>query len=749
MELLEVALSRYTTTGSLDTNFGTAGVVTTQIGDGSTANAVAIQSNGQIVIAGVSVYLGTPEFIVARYNSTDGSLDTSFNSSGTTPGIVTTPIGVRANANSLAIQSDGKIVVAGMTANGTQNQFCIVRYNTDGSYDTNFGTAGIVTTSIGIYAQAFSLAIQSNGNIVVAGSSDTNIALARYNSADGSLDTSFNSTGPTPGIITTSVGNRAQANSVVIDSSGNLIVTGFSDNYLIVLRYTSTGSLDTTFNTVGYALSTYQNTNVGNAVQILSSGDILVAGYASDEYLLVAYGSSGMIDSSWGISGIATQPPLVNIQTVIAGNNSFNPVVNPNLLQSAWFIDPVHGNDANSGLTSATPIRTYKELLTRWGGMSPILPQSTTVTFLNDQPDFSDPVVFTGQMINDGILTITGQLTQVASGTFSSIVAKNRTTGQRWNVTDSSQSAGFWTQWVGYLVNDTTANAWFWVDADLGSSTAVITEPLAQGSLNNPSPAFVTINSSDNYVIYKPTKIYLINFSPVSISQYTSILSHIWIIGPSGLGGFDNTFTQTFTFMLESRCDTTYNQLLGLSGAGSTTTNSWLGGGENYASVFIFGGSVGTILASNASGASLLLDGDVAINAQFQSVQGLVIIGTAYWNGTIDIPNINSLGADTAQVYVTDNAYYGIAALWGAGAINVHVGGELGYSGTAAGALLKLSGLTLDGATTASAFNLTVNPGVWNTGISLTPTNLDAAISSGGFGGIAYGNLGTKIRLIA
>ena len=436
--------------------------------------------------------------------------------------------------------------------------------------------------------------------------------------------------------MTTSVGNRAQANSVAIDSSGNLIVTGFSDNYLIVLRYTSTGSLDTTFNTVGYALSTYQNANVGNAVQILSSGDILLVGYASDAYLLVAYGSSGMIDSSWGISGIATQPPLVNVQTIIAGNNSYNPVVNPNLLRAAWYIDPVNGNDANSGLTSATPIRTYKELLTRWGGGDPILPQSTTVTFLNDQPDFSDPVVFTGQMINDGILTFTGQLTQVASGTFSSIVAKNRSTGQRWNVTDSSQSADFWTEWVGYLVNDTTANAWFWVDADLGSSTAVITEPLAQGSLYNPSPAFVTINSGDNYIIYKPTKIYLINFSPISISQYTSMLSHIWIIGPSGLGGFDNTFTQTFTFLLESRCDTTYNQLLGLSVAPvQQQPIPGLAVEKSIASGFIFGGSIGTIMATNSPGTSLLLDGDVAINAAFQTVQGLVIIGTAFWNGYI------------------------------------------------------------------------------------------------------------------
>ena len=156
------------------------------------------------------------------------------------------------------------------------------------------------------------------------------------------------------------------------------------------------------------------------------------------------------------------------------------------------------------------------------------------------------------------------------------------------------------------------------------------------------------------------------------------------------------------------------------------------------------------IFNTNAPGASLLLDGDVAINAPFQNLQGLVVVGTAFWNGDMDIPNISNIGGGNGQVCVTSDAYYGVGAIWGTGALNVHVGGDLGYSGTTAtAAFLKLSGLTLDGATTANAFNFAVNPGVWNTNISLTPANLDAAISSGGFGGIAYGNLGTKIRQIA
>ena len=101
-----------------------------------------------------------------RYN-TDGSLDTSFDSDGK----VTTAIGSGNDyACSVAIQSDGKIVVAGYSDNGSNDDFALVRYNTDGSLDTTFDSDGKVTTAIGSGDdQAFSVAIQSDGKIVAAG----------------------------------------------------------------------------------------------------------------------------------------------------------------------------------------------------------------------------------------------------------------------------------------------------------------------------------------------------------------------------------------------------------------------------------------------------------------------------------------------------------------------------------------------------------------------------------------------------
>ena len=102
-------------------------------------------------------------------------------------------------AYSVAIQSDGKIVAAGYSNNGSNWDFALVRYNTDGSLDTNFDSDGKVTTAIGSGNDyAWSVTIQSDGKIVAAGDSNNgsnnDFALVRYNT-DGSLDTSFDSDG--------------------------------------------------------------------------------------------------------------------------------------------------------------------------------------------------------------------------------------------------------------------------------------------------------------------------------------------------------------------------------------------------------------------------------------------------------------------------------------------------------------------------------------------------------------------------
>ena len=167
---------------------------------------MALQHDGKIVVAGSTGQSSGNFFAVVRLNG-DGSLDTSFGSDGT----LTTKLGQgESQAASVALQADGKIVVAGYTFFQPGRLFALARYNSDGSLDTSFDGNGKLTTQfsnvddlpgfgfVQSFDQATSIAVQADGKIVVAGytikNSGTDFAIARYNS-DGSLDTSFNEDG--------------------------------------------------------------------------------------------------------------------------------------------------------------------------------------------------------------------------------------------------------------------------------------------------------------------------------------------------------------------------------------------------------------------------------------------------------------------------------------------------------------------------------------------------------------------------
>ncbi|MCA1625670.1 MAG: FG-GAP-like repeat-containing protein, partial [Acidobacteria bacterium] len=180
----DFALARYNTDGSLDNSFGTGGKVTTPFGsDNDNAYAIAVQPDGKIVVAGdsYSTTLSNYTFAVARYNQ-DGSLDASFG----TGGKVATDFSSRDDdAYSVAIQKNGKIIVAGRASNGSNYDFALARYNTNGSLDASFGTGGKVMTPIGSGDDIVrSVAVQSDGRIVAAGSSfngaNLDFALVRY-----------------------------------------------------------------------------------------------------------------------------------------------------------------------------------------------------------------------------------------------------------------------------------------------------------------------------------------------------------------------------------------------------------------------------------------------------------------------------------------------------------------------------------------------------------------------------------------
>jgi uncharacterized delta-60 repeat protein len=184
-----VFLERYTSAGKLDQSFGTGGVVWPEF---TAFGGVAIQRDGKIVVVGGFAVRGAgtePTFALSRY-SPDGHLDPSFSRDGK----VRTDLPDWDAASAVAIQADGKIVVAGLslTSDGDKGSFVVARYTEDGRLDADFGKGGSVETSLGPLSEVSGVAIQRDGKIVVVGEiggldQQNSFALVRY-TRDGHLD---------------------------------------------------------------------------------------------------------------------------------------------------------------------------------------------------------------------------------------------------------------------------------------------------------------------------------------------------------------------------------------------------------------------------------------------------------------------------------------------------------------------------------------------------------------------------------
>ena len=296
--------------GSLDLLFDTDGKVTTAIGTaGDVGYSIAIQTDGKIVVAGEQQNGSNADFALVRYNS-DGSLDSGFSTDGKN----TTDFGgFNDNGLSVAIQIDGKIVVAGRSSNGIDYDFAVARYNTDGSLDNTFDTDGKVTTAIGNSDDwGTAIAIQTDGKILVAGyavgNSNYDFAAVRYNS-NGSLDNTFN----TDGKVTTDIaGNTNTCSSVALQIDGKIVLAGSSDSGtdydFAVIRYDTNGSLDNTFDTDGIVTTDIGSSNDdGFALAIQGDGKIIVVGVSSnggdDDFTLVRYNTNGSLDNTFDTDG--------------------------------------------------------------------------------------------------------------------------------------------------------------------------------------------------------------------------------------------------------------------------------------------------------------------------------------------------------------------------------------------------------------------------------------------------------------
>jgi len=258
----DFSVARYNSDGSQDITFGESGLVSTYFGsEGGGAFDIKIQSDGKIVVGGYACPCddwGAASFALVRYNR-DGSLDLSFDGDGK----VTTTIGARSTGYSVAIQPDNKIVVAGSLWEfgvGFGGDFALARYNPDGSLDTTFGGDGKVQTGICCNDEINSVAVQPDGKIVAVGggfdgTTNTRFFVVRYN-VDGSLDGTF-------GQLQTPFGVGQYASAVRIQGDGKIVVGGVSwtgtswgsSSHIALARYNSNGSLDATFDNDGKVTS--------------------------------------------------------------------------------------------------------------------------------------------------------------------------------------------------------------------------------------------------------------------------------------------------------------------------------------------------------------------------------------------------------------------------------------------------------------------------------------------------------------
>lgn len=240
-DVTQFFVTRFNANGALDTGFGTSGITTTPIGDGCSANAMALQGT-KIVLAGTAVVSGQPVIGLARYSSS-GVLDTTFGTSGTTYA----PVGTSALCNDMVVDSNSKIVVCGFSIINGVHELIVVRFTSTGTLDGSFGTNGVVTLNIPNTSidHANALAIQADGNIVVTGEADNDLLVVRLNGTDGSLDTTF---GNGQGYVLTTVGDSASGAAVAIQPVDQMIVVaGYSDLSALVLRYDVDGNLDVNF----------------------------------------------------------------------------------------------------------------------------------------------------------------------------------------------------------------------------------------------------------------------------------------------------------------------------------------------------------------------------------------------------------------------------------------------------------------------------------------------------------------------
>jgi uncharacterized delta-60 repeat protein len=323
------------TIGRLDPTFNPAGAepgkVLTSFFANDQGNAVVVQPDGKFIVAGSSSFLGLSHMTVFRYNP-DGSPDLTFGN--TKQGHETVIFDATKNdaARAVALEPDGKIVVAGYAhdPNANQNDFALARLNPDGTLDKSFDGGsgkndGLDLIPLGGASEAFGLAIQTDGKIVVAGQGEMNgiqgFQVDRLDPVHGALDLSFgiNKTGGTYLQLGSGLSNSA-AHAVALTPDGNIVLAGYAldngheDFALAEVQGTgpNAGQLNLGFGILGEILTPSGEAGAdatAEAVTVQADGRIVAAGGifngSEDAFLVTRYDTSGNLDQGFGNGGRA------------------------------------------------------------------------------------------------------------------------------------------------------------------------------------------------------------------------------------------------------------------------------------------------------------------------------------------------------------------------------------------------------------------------------------------------------------
>jgi uncharacterized delta-60 repeat protein len=288
-----MVLARYHPDGTLDTSFGTDGMTIVDLGEWEAGYAILAMSNGEILVAGNSQSYPESSSVLAMFHS-DGTLDTSFGDDGTT--VVNVSSGYNVILG-LTLQSNGQILACSCAYQDGYSNVGLTRFNADGTVDTSFGTDGTTLTTFDSWDVGSDVAVLADGSILVSGADCGVMAVIKYNS-DGTFDSSFGSDG------VASVGIDGSAVDMVVLSSGKIVVAGYTSDGAALAQLNSDGSIDTSFGTDGIVDAGLGSGSTFNGLIVQSNGQIVASGYIGDDIVIARYNSDGSADTSFGMDGM-------------------------------------------------------------------------------------------------------------------------------------------------------------------------------------------------------------------------------------------------------------------------------------------------------------------------------------------------------------------------------------------------------------------------------------------------------------